>query len=144
MNEFFKLTNRFLCINFSGTICEKININDNHNLKCIHIFVFNSSDVNVKALKGILNAARRRRIKIIVHCFNKNDVKSLKMQLKGTLKDKYFHFTLNDKFEIAYNDEKKVVITYRNILFVTTSNDKVCRQSISYDYIVSENEEQRS
>lgn len=132
-NTFFKTSNAYICINFSLYEANLINELDGKHLTNIHVFVFNPNYVDVKKLVKFANPCRRRKIKIIIHCFNKKDVYVLKRRMKGIYKDKYFHFQENDKMKIVFSDKKYMIISYRQII-INSISKYAENITLLYDY----------
>jgi len=91
---FYKLTNTFVFINFEKKDIAKANKNDHAGLQGIHIFVFDSGQVDTNALKVFAENARNRRIRLIVHFADAKERAKLRKALKGVKKDEFFHFSL--------------------------------------------------
>jgi hypothetical protein len=120
-NKAFKTSNAIICINFPQKMVDYINNNDGSNLTNIHIIVFDTDDVQVDKLLKFVAPCRRRKIKIIIHCFNKKDISILKHQMKGVKKDSYFHFQYNSIYKISMSKEKQMLIEYKKITFITNT-----------------------
>lgn len=131
-NTCFKLSNSLVCIGFTQSISTWINENTKSNITNIHIFVFDVNDININCIKLFSNFCRRAKIKFIIHCFNKEDIKILKMKLKKVNKDKYFHFQKNDEYMISFSKTKRLYISYRKVKIEDITIG--LSQNIAYEY----------
>lgn len=122
--DFFNLGNKALCINFNRGIMRRIN-SCGKSIRKVHVFVFCPICVDTEKLGIFSRICREGGIKCIVHCYSVLDRKILREEMKGTMKDKFFHFNLlhHGKFTFSCSDSKKLSVSYRHVEIRTELSD---------------------
>lgn len=131
-NKFYKSSNSFLCINFPQKMGELIATSYHSSLKSIHIMIFDINDISIKTLEGIIPICKRKKIHLIIHCFNRYDKNQLRMKLKKIKKDNYFHFQLTRTFIFSFSVEKQLIVKYKHLQLIKTNLDSSEIQEVTF------------
>jgi hypothetical protein len=115
MKKLWKTCNTIIAIDLERKNVKEINeiIGEEKNspFHLIHLFIFDHEKVNEKSFRIFAERAKMRKIKFLVHFFDKNEKRMIKKMVKDIEKNKYFHFVNKmNKFEINLDNRRKLII----------------------------------
>lgn len=143
----FRFSNTILCIDFTKKVAAELNALDHEALNIVHIFAVNPDRIDADAIRAVSENARKRRIKVILHCFSEKDRNAIRKLLKGIKKDVWFHLNLMTR-DIFFRPEPghHVFVTLCNRWVQESYYEDTDRWEkvgyFSYNYLMDHNQEE--